>query len=376
MRSSENLKGRLLRNLTNAVGWRSLRKLVVFESDDWGAIRTPDRDTYNRLLRAGIRVDLSAYDRLDCLENREDFQALMNVISDHRDASGRPAVFTFNTVLGNPDFEAIRRDEFNSFHHQDLFKSYRYYHDEDLEPDWRKAIEEGLIRPQFHGREHLNVPLWMFDLRMGHTATTAAFNLQFYGLTTATSSARQKNYLAAFWAESVAQLQSAKERLTIGMELFKDTFGYLSTTFTPCNFVLPAELLSILSADGVGLIQGQRGQFVPDPMGGHGYIRRAFTGQKSNFGPLYSVRNVMFEPFESARADWVDRAMREISGAFRFGKPAIVSSHRVNYAGGMSQQHRNRSLRLLNQLLAEIRGRWPDVEFITSDELLTAMESP
>ena len=95
----------------------------------------------------------------------------MNVIDAHRDASGRPATFTFNTVMGNPDFEAIERDSFEHFHHQHLFESYRHYHGEDLEDDWRNAIDSRLIRPQFHAREHLNSPLWMADLKAGHQET-------------------------------------------------------------------------------------------------------------------------------------------------------------------------------------------------------------
>ena len=128
----------------------------------------PGPKTYEQLLKAGIPVDSSPYDRLDCLENRDDFQALMNVIDAHRDASGRPAIFTFNTVMGNPDFDAIEADQFRRFHHQHLFESYQQYYGEDMEPDWRAAMEAKLIQPQFHGREHLNVPLWMRDLQAGH----------------------------------------------------------------------------------------------------------------------------------------------------------------------------------------------------------------
>jgi len=82
----------------------------------------------------------------------------------------------------------------------------------------------------------------------------------------------------------------------------------------------------------------------------------------------------MFEPFEQENVDWVARAIREIAESFRLRTPAVVSTHRVNYVGGMSMPHRDNSLRLLDLLLGEIRNRWPDVEFITSDELLTAME--
>ena len=59
---------------------------------------------------------------------------------------------------------------------------------------------------------------------------------------------------------------------------------------------------------------------------------------------------------------------------FFWGKPAIVSTHRVNYVSGMSLKHRDRSLRLLNELIRGILVRWPDAEFISADELIEVME--
>ena len=37
-----NLKNRVRAHLINYKGWSTKRKIVVFESDDWGAIRLPD----------------------------------------------------------------------------------------------------------------------------------------------------------------------------------------------------------------------------------------------------------------------------------------------------------------------------------------------
>ena len=50
-----------------------------------------------------------------------------------------------------------------------------------------------------------------------------------------------------------------------------------------------------------------------------------------------------------------------------------MSSHRVNYASGMDVGNRDRNLVLLNQLLKSIVTTWPDVEFLSSDELLAVM---
>ena len=49
-------------NLLNIPGWRTKRKIVVIESDDWGSIRMPSRDIYEKLLAEGYRVDLNKYE--------------------------------------------------------------------------------------------------------------------------------------------------------------------------------------------------------------------------------------------------------------------------------------------------------------------------
>jgi len=63
------------RNLSNIPGWRTHRKIVVIESDDWGSVRMPSRKVYNALKIKGI--DLSSGDSLrynlyDSLATSED----------------------------------------------------------------------------------------------------------------------------------------------------------------------------------------------------------------------------------------------------------------------------------------------------------------
>ena len=78
---------------------------------------------------------------------------------------------------------------------------------------------------------------------------------------------------------------------------------------------------------------------------------------------------MLFEPYLDENTDWTRKALAEISQAFRLKRPAIICSHRINYVSGMNLKHRDRSLRQLDSLLGQVRKRWTDVEFITSDEL-------
>ena len=198
----------------------------------------------------------------------------------------------------------------SSYSFEDLFQSYERYHGENLRPLWDSAIQAGLIRPQFHGREHLNVGLWLRDLRAGHRETRLAFDHDYYGHTTKTSSVHQTNYLAAFWPESQSHFEEIKGIAVNGLELFEQLFGYRSRSFIACNYVLPEALEPVLRESGVELIQGQRGQLQPSSDGSTVSVRRSYTGQRNRFGQVYSVRNVLFEPFQDPTRDWVASALQ------------------------------------------------------------------
>ena len=45
------IKTAIASNLTNARGWKTKRKIVVFESDDWGMTRMPSKKIYDELLQ-------------------------------------------------------------------------------------------------------------------------------------------------------------------------------------------------------------------------------------------------------------------------------------------------------------------------------------
>ena len=99
----------ILRNIINTFGYKTNRKIVVFESDDWGSIRMPSKLAYSNLLKKGIGVDKSLYDTLDSLEKKEDLEALFTVLQDNKSDHSLP-IFTFNTVIQNPDFSKIKEN--------------------------------------------------------------------------------------------------------------------------------------------------------------------------------------------------------------------------------------------------------------------------
>jgi hypothetical protein len=81
------------------------------------------------------------------------------------------------------------------------------------------------------------------------------------------------------------------------------------------------------------------------------------------------TRNCFFEPSDNKKKDWVNSCLYDITLAFKWHKPAVISSHRVNYIGALYKANRDNGLSQLKRLMMEIIKRWPDVEFLTSDSL-------
>src|SRR5687767_9525884 len=136
------LKAELLRNGRNMIGWSTDRKILVIESDDWGAIRMPSSQVYEDLLAKNIPVNRSYFNRNDSLESNNDLDALFEVLTKYRDVNGAHPVITALCVVANPNFERIRRNGFENFEYEivsDTFTRYGNSRNRVLDL-WREGI--------------------------------------------------------------------------------------------------------------------------------------------------------------------------------------------------------------------------------------------
>ena len=168
IKSLRNIKSSIIQNLINIPGWRTKRKIVVIESDDWGSIRMPSIDVYNAFVKKGFRVDVSDFNRLDSLESNDDLIALYEVLEVYRDMHGHHPVFTANCVVANPDFKQIKDSSFTHYYYEHVNETLKQYPRRDKVLDlWQEGIANRLFYPQFHGREHLNIIRWISALKIG-----------------------------------------------------------------------------------------------------------------------------------------------------------------------------------------------------------------
>lgn len=355
--------------LLNVKGFRSKRKIVVIESDDWGSVRMPSVQSYNALLAAGIRVDQCGYNRFDSLENADDLTALYDCLSAVKDQNGNTPVITANTIVANPDYAEIRAAKFERYAYETVTASYQRYQGSLQTLD---IIKQGMVAkmyfPQLHGREHIFIKNWMRALESGDEVTRLAFDHQVYGLSTTIVNAKRKSFLTALDLNDLADIQMHEVVLKEAQELFQATFGFKSTSFIAANYTWHPLHEALLHKIGVDTLQGSRAQKVPDDYEGYKTMKH-YMGDTNSIGQLYLIRNAGFEPSTRPNIDWQAKITKEVQAAFLVGAPVVLSTHRVNFMGGLEEQNRTRNLELFGRILADLVKRYPDIEFMNTVEL-------
>ncbi len=359
----------IIRNLSAIPGWLADRKMVVFESDDWGCIRMPSINSFERLEKSGLDLrsaDAERYNLNDTLATSHDLESLFEVLTSVNDVTGNCAVFTPISIVANPDFQKIYDSGFQDYFYEPFTETLKRYPGcENSFELWKEGIEKKMFVPQMHGREHLNVATWMKALKAGENHTLLAFKEGMWGFVPATYP--DVDYQAAFLLTDTSELGYQKIVISEGLKLFSKLFGYKAEYFVPPNGPFNNSLNKILAENGIKYRCTSK---IQNESLGFGKARKVlhYLGQKETNGIRYITRNCFFEPSQAGK-DWIDSCLNDIKIAFRWHKPAIISSHRVNYIGSLNPANRDKGLKQLSLLLPAILKNWPDTLFLTTPEL-------
>jgi hypothetical protein len=276
-------------------------------------------------------------------------------------------------MTSNIDFEKMQKDDYTCFYNEtvpETFEKLSKQQPEAYRGAWdlfREGISKGLLKPQFHGREHLNLIVFNDKLKNRDTQLlTALKNNSFTSISDEEYPTMSSMAAFDFWDEK--ENESLIPIIEDGTRLFHEVYGYKSTYFTPPVNNIHHSLFKPLKENGIRFIDLA---LVHKEHQGFNSYKTLFNyiGKKTKEGIIIMVRNVVFEPTEDRGIDWVDFTMKQIEVAFRWKKPAIISSHRVNFCGHIDPQNRENGLIALKRLLKEIVKKWPDVEFMSADEL-------
>ena len=368
------IKEDLRRNISNIPGWRINRKILVIESDDWGSVRIRDKDAYNALKNKGLNVDQIHYDSVESIESNDDLQMLFDLLQSFKDKNGKHPVFTPMCIMGNPDFEKIKASNYEQYFFQPLHETLKEFPNSHRVLElWKEGFKNSLFVPEIHGREHFNVRRYMKILQshegkeglrfalVHHSAGPSAYKDIYY-----------PNYLGALHPEPKEEIKELHNYIIDAGKLFKDYMGYQPRVFIAPNAEEPKELESSLNEIGVKYLTRSKKRIYPLGDGAFGKEWN-FFGQKTHFDQIILNRNAFFEPVcfgeHEHITDWVNSCLKEIEIAFRWKKPAVISSHRVNYVGTIKPENREKGLRALKRLIVEVLKKWPDLEFMSSFEL-------
>ncbi len=349
---------------------RVSKHVVVFESDDWGSIRLPSLEALSKMQNDGVSLAAErSYDSLDTLASNDDLELLMDVLSSVKDSLGNPAKITLNTCVANPDFGKIKEGGFQEYFYEPFPETLKRYphHDRAFEL-WKEGIEHKVFQPQFHGREHLNPLKWLRYLRVGNKEVQSAFDEGCYSMVVYTDGNRD-TVLEAFKIDKEEECDFVRQSIREGLTLFKDLFGFQSKSMIAPCYIWDDYIELEAAGMGVSVIQGGYIQSHSSWQRSLGnYITGHYFGEKNKFGQIYLIRNCSFEPSQTI-SDNAERCIAGIKKAFTNHLPAVVSCHRLNFIGDLKPANRDNNLREFKQLLQMIVDTYPDVVFMSSDDL-------
>lgn len=352
------------------MGYQTDKKQILLLSDDWGSVRIKSTQDQEALVKKGLIIN-NRFDQYDSLETNEDLELLFEVLTKYKDHNGNHPCITAVTNVANPDFKKIKESDFQEYHYETIASTYlRYPYSDRVLNLTHEGIHNKIFIPQSHGREHVQVNWWMEELQNKDSFASKFFDHEFFFLYNSLlkNNYRGRDIVAAFDVLTQDDLDSqiiiAKDSLII----FDNLFGFKSKIFTPPALFYNPQIEEIIKREGIDWIDVGRLFKVPQTDGTEKW-QFNYLGRKKKSGLKVLVRNAMFESNISQSESAVDRCLYDIEQAFKLRQPAIISNHRACFTGRIDDNNRRKGLFELDLLFSRIVKKWPDVEFISINEL-------
>jgi len=305
--------------------WRRLHA-VVLESDDWGLCAwSPDEQAHRVLADTpvfrsptGLRYGTST------LESADDVRLLVESLSVFRGSDGFPPVWQANTVMAAPDYSRLQPPGFetDALPLVDLPQTPSRWRRPRLWEQVTFARLSGMWWPELHGLHHLPERAWLEALRRGASDARRAFEQQSPVCGAVQASSEYDSSEPA--AVRARNLEQAVERFTRLM-------GRAPSSMCPPDYrwdeqlESDAERLKLTTLQGKAEQHGARWPRLRRLLQSHTWPWR--SGER-----FYLPPRISFEPIAREPAIGTLAAHHAVRDAWGRGQPAILSSHRVNYA--------------------------------------------
>jgi hypothetical protein len=334
------------------------RPLVLFQSDDWGRAGVRDREGWGELRAAGLNLGEKPYDFYS-LETAEDLHALGEVLSKHRDSTGRRPLLVMNFIMANVDFDRC-------FEHGQKQIPLRPLTD-GLPGKWcrpglleayRRGIRERLFYPALHGLTHFCERVVARELDAG--GERAELIRKLWHAQTPYIHWRMPWIGYEYWDPEMQPerrfLSAAEQRdaITRAAEIFRELFAV--SPFSGCapGFRANADSRTAWLENGVRVAQN-----------GPGERRGPYLDGR---GMLVTFRTIEIEP--AIERCQVGKLVTQVGECFAAGVPAVISIHAINFHSTI-QDFRTPTLQLMDEFLTTIEKKWPDLLYLHDADLFS-----
>jgi hypothetical protein len=308
--------------------WPRLRAVVI-QSDDWGLCAWSPDDRAHAELRDTpmFRSDAGRRYAGSTLESAADVAALCATLQAFRGADGFAPVWQANTTMASPDYERMTASRFGA-------EVLPVVEAPGLPSRWQRpglaesvdrARSDGLWWPELHGLHHLPEHAWLHALRRGESDAVRAFEQQSPVCRAVQESGEY---------DSSEPRDVRRRNLERSIEAFRRRFARAPESLCPPDYRWDESLEQDAQALGIGSIQGLAEQY------GHSFPRLRHLALRQRW-PITTGRllflpaRIAFEPSAvdaSEHGRLVQHVRKRARQAWGRGQPAIVSTHRVNYA--------------------------------------------
>ncbi|HTR96939.1 MAG TPA: hypothetical protein VMH61_03470, partial [Candidatus Acidoferrales bacterium] len=310
------------------VDWRRL-KAVVLESDDWGLCAWVADDAAHRALadQPAFRSPAGRRYGRSTLESAADVRALERTLLEFAGGDGLPPVWQANTIVAAPDWTRLAAPGFDqaALPVTAIEDAPARWQRPGLGEAWSAAIACGVWWPELHGLHHLPETAWLGALRRAEPdARLALEHASAIGTAVEASGeydpSEPRPVRARVLREAIAR--------------FAVRFGRAPSSFCPPDYRFDDWLEREAAALGLTTLQG-RAERARGPWAS---LRRRIVPPRfpdRAGGRFHLPARTAFEPRGDAAApgpSGLEAALHGVRAAWSAGRPAIVSTHRLNYA--------------------------------------------
>jgi hypothetical protein len=304
------------------VDWRAQRAITI-ESDDWGLSGfVPDAAAWDGRRREDLTPgSFPAVYWNSTLEDSGSVAELAAVLGGFRGRDGQPALLQPNYILSALAWEG------GQWRRYDLPELPQAYQRPGMWTAVREATGRGVWYPEFHGA-------WHYDPERRQSATAADPGV---------AAAAERGIMLFPGSEAARELgpwrstpQLAAE-LDTALAIFGRAFGRRPGSLIAPDYTWDGRIEALWASRTLVVLQAKREQRHPRwPHGPVGRVLKVVDRQWSRAvrpERTYLERNCRLEPAQSPdAAATVAACLRDTRKAWRRGEPAIVESHRVNFA--------------------------------------------